>query len=122
MATWDWDKVSRTVLDPKKYTGGDAGDEHFANIDLDGDDISDSVLLSCSASETPGDPCILQFKLSGGKAFEFAKEYVLGLYRWRGRVYAIGRYSYQATTMRVYGFSRAGITKLCTISGTGQAG
>jgi hypothetical protein len=59
-------------LEPSRPLGSkDSADEYYYNIDVDGDDIGDPISKSCSASLTPGDPCILTVELSKGGEISF---------------------------------------------------
>jgi hypothetical protein len=85
----DSHKLSRFALNDTLQRGAsESADEHFYNIDIDGDDIQDPLSVSCSASVVRADPCILDVALSSGGRIEFDAWY-LYLVRHRGLIYAI---------------------------------
>jgi hypothetical protein len=68
--------------------GGTEADSRYFNIDIDGDDINDTLELSCSASLIPADPCLLTVTLSSGGKVEFSQERFF-LVRHRAKIYAV---------------------------------
>jgi hypothetical protein len=68
--------------------GGTEANARYFNIDIDGDDIGDTVEFSCSASIIPADPCQLSIALSSGGKIEFSEDRFF-LVRHRARIYAV---------------------------------
>ena len=67
----------------------ESAEQHFFNLDIDGDDREDVVTQSCSASAyEPGGPCLLEVKLSSGGTIEL-EAWHMYLVRHRGAIYAI---------------------------------
>ena len=64
------------------------GIDHYFNIDLDGDDVEDTLSVGCSASIVPADPCVLESQLSTGGKIDF-EAWHLYLIRHHGRIYAV---------------------------------
>jgi hypothetical protein len=82
-------KLERFILSSTLMPGAkEDGQQHFFNLDIDGDDIEDVVTQGCSASIEPADPCILEVRLSSGGTITF-EAWHLYLIRHRGVVYAI---------------------------------
>jgi hypothetical protein len=63
-------------------------DDHYFNLDIDGDDIEDVVTLGCSHSSEPSDPCMLDIELSSGGKIAF-EEWKFFLVRHKGKIYAV---------------------------------
>jgi len=80
--------IERYALEKSIPVGGNAADERYFNIDVDGDDISDVITLNCSSSNMPADLCGLHVELSSGKKVEF-EENRFYLVRFRSKVYAV---------------------------------
>lgn len=66
-------------------------EEQYLNLDLDSDDINDTVIGGCYGSLTPSDPCDLSIDLSSGKKTKFTFKYNEKFYlsRYRSRIFAI---------------------------------
>lgn len=107
--------LRRTMLYQTPLKGAAPGDESFQNIDLDNDDVSDYVSLGCSAGDKRADPCTLTVELSTGRKIAFSTEYFLALYKWHGRIYAIGSATSASAENHIYGFGTHGIRQLCTV-------
>jgi len=66
----------------------ESAEDHIRNVDVDGDDVEDEIVLGCSGSvDMPADPCILLIKLSGGGSIQF-EGWRLSLIRFNGRIFA----------------------------------
>jgi hypothetical protein len=85
----DAGKLSRFALNDTLQRGADeSAEQHFYNVDIDGDDIEDPITVGCSASLVPADPCMLDIALSSGGRIEF-EAWHLYLVRHQGLIYAI---------------------------------
>jgi hypothetical protein len=80
--------IDRYQLEASIPVGGNLGDERYFNIDIDGDDINDSVTLSCPSGSMPADPCGLWVQLSSGKKIEFHQDRFF-LIRYHSKIYAV---------------------------------
>ncbi len=82
--------LARREID-RQFSANATEPDEYPNIDLDGDDVSDSIATGCSRSTMPADPCGLWVDLSSGSKFEF--EFELGdyftLFRHRSKVYVL---------------------------------
>jgi hypothetical protein len=89
--------------------------QSYMNVDIDGDDISDQLIVGCSSSPIPADPCTASVKLSTGKQqffqFEFGEGY--SLMRIGGRVYAVTNLE-KPGQRSIVAFDRDGIRRVCT--------
>lgn len=90
------------------------GEESFANLDLDGDDINDVIIGGCPASIETGDVCILTVELTTGKkqVFSFDPNERFLLARVHSRVYAIVNHN-KPGARSVIGFDKSGVRRLC---------
>src|SRR6266705_435877 len=81
--------LSRRALEDSLTRGAkEDADDHYSNLDIDGDDINDIVTRSCSHSTMPYDPCMLTIILSSGGKIDF-EEWKFFLIRQRGKIYAV---------------------------------
>jgi hypothetical protein len=81
--------ISRKALEDSLTRGAkEDADDHYFNLDIDGDDINDIVTRSCSHSTMPSDPCMLTINLSSGGKIDF-EEWKFFLVRHRGKIYAV---------------------------------
>lgn len=62
--------------------------DRYFNLDVDGDDINDTVTRGCSPSAMPSDPCMLEVETSSGTKYTF-EEWRFFLVRYKGSIYAI---------------------------------
>jgi hypothetical protein len=89
----------------------------FYNIDLDGDDQSDTIQYSCSASTVPADPCLLTATLSSGGKTTF-KSWTMRLVRLKGQVYVLSWPRGQARAKeghRIFHLGARAVTKVCEL-------
>ena len=82
--------IERYALEPSVPVGGkEDGSDHYFNVDVDGDDVSDFLSGGCSRSSMPADPCLLSLETSSGSKYTFEEGYHLLLVRHKARIYAI---------------------------------
>lgn len=96
--------------------GGSERDARYFNVDIDGDDISDFVEVSCPGStRMPADPCRLMVELSSGKRIEFEKERFF-LVRLHSRIYAVANHAGAGVNTgkrSIYLIDRRGTSAVC---------
>ena len=81
--------LDRSVLDNSLMVGAkEDGEDHYFNLDIDGDDVNDVVTRGCPGSPKSGDPCVLQIRLSSGGSITFEEDRFF-LARFRGKIYAV---------------------------------
>lgn len=92
----------------------DAGTLTFHNVDLDGDDESDSIEYSCSGSQIPADPCILTASLSTGKKFEF-ESWTMRLVRLKARIFVVSwpHPEIEGTLHEIFELNANGVRPVC---------
>jgi hypothetical protein len=92
--------------------------DQYPNIDLDGDDVSDSIATACSRSTMPADPCGLWVELSSGRKFEFRFEVgdYFTLFRHQSKVYVLverGSRSAKPGRRNVHLIDASGVKLVC---------
>jgi hypothetical protein len=108
----DAGRLSRFALTDTLQRGEkESAEQHFYNVDVDGDDIEDPIALGCSASAVRADPCTLEISLSSGGSIEFEAWY-LYLVRHRGFTYAIVA-DEKGTENRIYRVGPKDVTSVC---------
>lgn len=97
-----------TVPDPKEAF------EHYLNLDVDGDDVNDSMEKSCPANpESGADPCPLTLKLSSsGKTLEF-NAWGFQLFRYRGQIFIVANADETRRKTNIYGIEKSGFRLIC---------
>lgn len=87
--------------------------EHFDNLDIDGDDISDFVEKGCPGSNEPGDPCMMTIKLSAaGEELHF-EAWGFQLFRYRGRFYIAANADSTRKQTNIFKITKSGIDLIC---------
>jgi hypothetical protein len=84
------------------------------NIDIDGDDISDEVMLDCPHSAASADGCLLSVELSSGGKFMFDEGWFY-MVRRHARFYLVVTTEGKAKrrSRSLYKVDRNGVSLLC---------
>jgi hypothetical protein len=95
----------------------DTGRAGFYNVDLDGDDESDSIEYSCSSSQISADPCLLTASLSTGKKLEF-ESWTMRLVRLKARIFIVSwpHPEVEGTLHEIFELNANGVRPVCGLS------
>lgn len=108
--------IERYALEKSIPIGGNVTDERYFNIDIDGDDVSDTITLNCSSSSMPADLCELRVESSSGKKIEF-KENRFYLVRFRSKIYAVANHfgpNINVGKRNIYRVNGSGVKLVCS--------
>jgi hypothetical protein len=95
------------VPDPKQAL------EHYLNLDIDGDDVSEAIEQSCGSILMPSDPCTLSVKLSSsGKTLTFEAWGFL-LFRYRGQIYISANSDVTKKKTNIHKIETSGFKLVC---------
>lgn len=104
----------QTGLDRYQLWGTyDQGVECFQNLDIDGDDIGDSVEKSCPGSNEPSDPCMLTIKLSAAGEDLHFEAWGFRLFRYQRGFYIAANADSTRKQTNIFRIRKSGIDLIC---------